>query len=273
MNIDGKILLARDNLWLALSQLRSRQFDHDVTYFWIDAICVNQDDLAERGHQVNLMGEIFSNAHFVVSWLGPGTTETRLAIDAISIYNSIPGTDELGRRDTLARYYHHLVSLLKVPYFGRMWIVQEFVLARDMIMICGSDSFHWDSEMSSIVKKMSTDLFEREDGALRGTVWLASERANRIQQKGYRMDLNRLLVYFRSHKCLDPRDRVYAIIGLLDRTRWRSRAMDYTISREQLWCRIMNGIHEGGLSLFSYTAENLWGALKLPLEDGSLELY
>ncbi|KAL2821837.1 heterokaryon incompatibility protein-domain-containing protein [Aspergillus cavernicola] len=267
--ISGKVLMARDNLWLALLQLRIRQFDHNVLHFWIDAICINQDDISERGHQVNLMGDIYSNAHFVVSWLGSGTIDTRIAIKAISMYNTTP--DESAKSGILAQKDHQIVSLLKLPYFERMWIVQEFILAKEVIMICGPDSFWWDSEMSTIVKKMSMELFDQGDG-LSGTVWLANERANWKQPK-YDMDLDRLLVYFRKHKCLDLRDRVYALMGLLDSTQSRSWTADYTVSREQLWCRVINSIPEDSRVLFSYTALKLWEALELPLEDGSLELF
>ncbi|KAF7870193.1 uncharacterized protein EAF02_009383 [Botrytis sinoallii] len=40
------------------------------TLFWIDAICINQDDLDERSQQVLLMGSIYKNASRVTVWLG-----------------------------------------------------------------------------------------------------------------------------------------------------------------------------------------------------------
>ena len=40
---------------------------------WVDAICINQQDMAERNQQVALMGDIYANASYVLSWLGlPG---------------------------------------------------------------------------------------------------------------------------------------------------------------------------------------------------------
>ena len=37
---------------------------------WIDAICINQDDVFERNHQVRLMGDLYRSATSVLSWLG-----------------------------------------------------------------------------------------------------------------------------------------------------------------------------------------------------------
>ncbi|PSN72337.1 heterokaryon incompatibility, partial [Corynespora cassiicola Philippines] len=37
---------------------------------WIDAICINQRDLAEKGHQVQAMGHIYRKAKEVLIWLG-----------------------------------------------------------------------------------------------------------------------------------------------------------------------------------------------------------
>ncbi|OJI96460.1 hypothetical protein ASPVEDRAFT_35857 [Aspergillus versicolor CBS 583.65] len=270
--ICGKVLMARDSLWLALSQLRTHQPDHEVHHFWIDAICINQDDLAERAHQVNLMGEIYSNARFVVSWLGPGTTALRGAIEAVGKYET--ARERSGKSDVLALNRRHIAPLLKVSYFERMWIVQEFVLARKVFMVCGGgDCFWWDNGMAGIVKEMLTTWNDGVDG-FDVVVWLASERLHR-QEKRSTTELDRLLVYFRRQKCADLRDRVYALIGLLDRTGPRSWIADYTISREHLWCRVIDGRMSDDKAtrvLFSYTASRLWEALELPLEDGSLEL-
>ncbi|KUJ08711.1 HET-domain-containing protein, partial [Mollisia scopiformis] len=55
------------NLALAIRRLRMPDGTRVV---WIDAICVNQEDLNERSQQVQLMREIYSQAWRVVVWLG-----------------------------------------------------------------------------------------------------------------------------------------------------------------------------------------------------------
>ena len=58
------------NLDAALRRLRRRRPDSSSRVIWADAICINQQDDAERSHQVASMGDIFRNAHRVVVWLG-----------------------------------------------------------------------------------------------------------------------------------------------------------------------------------------------------------
>lgn len=55
---------------------------------WIDAICVNQQDLKERGLQVRIMADIYSKATRVVAWLGPEFTDSSMAINCINEINS-----------------------------------------------------------------------------------------------------------------------------------------------------------------------------------------
>jgi hypothetical protein len=50
---------------------------------WVDAICINQRDKAEKGSQIPLMGEIYSWAETVYVWLGTGTPPTDRAMDCL----------------------------------------------------------------------------------------------------------------------------------------------------------------------------------------------
>ena len=55
------------NLFEALLRLRS---DDAPRTLWIDALCINQDDLEEKGHQVARMGRVYREASQVIVWLG-----------------------------------------------------------------------------------------------------------------------------------------------------------------------------------------------------------
>ncbi|KAI5859407.1 heterokaryon incompatibility protein-domain-containing protein [Durotheca rogersii] len=55
------------NLYTALQYLRKTDTERIL---WIDAICINQDDIPEREHQVSLMDQIYANAQQVFCWLG-----------------------------------------------------------------------------------------------------------------------------------------------------------------------------------------------------------
>jgi hypothetical protein len=56
------------NLGAALKDIRSSS---EVVKLWVDAICINQDHLAEKNHQVKNMGSIYWMAERVLVWLGP----------------------------------------------------------------------------------------------------------------------------------------------------------------------------------------------------------
>ncbi|KAH8727341.1 heterokaryon incompatibility protein-domain-containing protein, partial [Phaeosphaeriaceae sp. PMI808] len=61
ISINGSMIMISESLELALRY---------VLVLWADALCINQDDLEERTHQVSLMGDIYRQAECVVAWLG-----------------------------------------------------------------------------------------------------------------------------------------------------------------------------------------------------------
>lgn len=75
--IGGKSFKIRPNLFDFL--LRFRRSCQEPTCIWIDAICVNQNDIPKRTSQVRLMSTIYSQAELVIAWLGiqepPGSLE------------------------------------------------------------------------------------------------------------------------------------------------------------------------------------------------------
>ncbi|KAI8192135.1 hypothetical protein KHU50_013189 [Colletotrichum sp. SAR 10_65] len=85
IEINGQPFHVTQNLYGALQQLSRNGVD---SWLWIDAICIQQSDLAEKTHQVGMMRDIFSNAATVYIWLGPGTEETDQAMDLVSKYGT-----------------------------------------------------------------------------------------------------------------------------------------------------------------------------------------
>jgi hypothetical protein len=57
-------------------------------YFYIDAICINQDDDLEKTHQVNLMAPIFKTASLVIAWLREGDGSGRDSFDWVKTNES-----------------------------------------------------------------------------------------------------------------------------------------------------------------------------------------
>lgn len=78
--VDGETIPARKNLLSALRAFRKRK---DTAYVWVDAVCINQDDLEEKMTQIKLMGDIYSLAERTVIWLGPAGNGSDVAMDLV----------------------------------------------------------------------------------------------------------------------------------------------------------------------------------------------
>ena len=79
------VLSITQDLATALPYLRH---ETQARVFWIDAICVNQQDLKERSQQVERMRDIFSLADRVVVWLGPETHDSTSALSTLQAVSS-----------------------------------------------------------------------------------------------------------------------------------------------------------------------------------------
>jgi hypothetical protein len=58
---------------------------------WADAICIDQTNNSERGHQVNIMGEIYRTARNVVVYLGKSTERTEEGMRSFKFFTEPNG--------------------------------------------------------------------------------------------------------------------------------------------------------------------------------------
>ena len=77
---DGRYFLVRENLFNAMIELGETQLGG---LLWIDAICINQNDVMEQSSQVNMMGRIFQAAETVVVWLGQSSFISSRGLEAM----------------------------------------------------------------------------------------------------------------------------------------------------------------------------------------------
>jgi hypothetical protein len=80
ITVNGSTMHVTLNLYTALQHLR---FGDEDRILWIDAICINQDNIQERRHQVQRMSLVYKEAEQVVVWLGQGTEESDLIMDSM----------------------------------------------------------------------------------------------------------------------------------------------------------------------------------------------
>lgn len=171
VQLDGQDLQVHENLLAALRRLRHTKRARTL---WIDAICIllciDQRNLDERRDQVSLMGSIYEHADQVVVWLGELTTDGLVGTKMLDnyfkyIWQSIK-TEKQKHGYSLAHWKKTLSNsvnlrecadyvdehglgevreLLDRPWWRRVWIIQEAVLARRLVLVCGTELIQWQS--------------------------------------------------------------------------------------------------------------------------------
>ncbi|CAG9996467.1 unnamed protein product [Clonostachys byssicola] len=228
VKLNGEVAWVTWNLYMALSCLRLSDRDR---LLWVDALCINQSNDQERGHQVSHMKQIYQNAEQVLIWLGRAGDDVDLLFDLMT---------QLERRAMLHSNYRKqspdswraiwpamveeqggtqsavyvkrrtaMLELLQREWFRRIWVLQEAASARRALIVCGWRSIS--SRTFALIPSLmdiepdahSRAVLEIMPGHLRGSCWWSEKRT-----------LETLLWKFRSSRASDPRDRVYALLGI-----------------------------------------------------------
>jgi hypothetical protein len=115
ISINKQKLAVTENLHAALLRLRDCSFERIL---WIDAICINQENLKEQGQQVQLMAKIYSKATRVLVWLGETADNSDIALKRIHIAAENESPDSLS--DKIIQ--QAILALLQRPWFRRIWV-------------------------------------------------------------------------------------------------------------------------------------------------------
>lgn len=267
ITIDGSSLAITPALAQALPFLR--YVDQSRT-LWIDAICVNQEDLTERSLQVQKMAALYTYASRVIVWLGPATKDSQLGLRTMSTLRSKISFDiakdistppiEAGvpwtKEDAIIPFdesaIRAIISLLERQWFERLWIVQEIRLANSHALVqAGSDSISWDAFISSCyyLRSKFQNFQGDKDFASR-----FSKVNLRIQPLGLGRpqvfeDFQRLTWDIRNAMCTDPKDRVYALLSLVHKSGAIDLRPDYTKSVGEVYTDVVIHILERSKSL------------------------
>ncbi|KAF2818740.1 HET-domain-containing protein, partial [Ophiobolus disseminans] len=120
IQISGQEFGVADNLFNVLRSLRDAA---EPISLWIDAICINQNDIPERNTQVQKMASIYRSAVEVVGCLG--STRPDFDIGFSLLKKLLIDDEELYLEDSYIPAWEGLVALLDKPYWTRVWILQE----------------------------------------------------------------------------------------------------------------------------------------------------
>ncbi|MCJ1394394.1 hypothetical protein MMC18_007272 [Xylographa bjoerkii] len=253
--VDGQTIEVTVNLESALRHLRLSNCQRTI---WVDAICVNQQDLEERSDQVVLMRDIYSQAVGVVGWLGPETEYSAEAIgllhmlaagthsDKMSTFNPKLAAELEPHRPPRTETLRPLRELCQNPWFLRIWIAQEVALASSLHLQIGHGKVKWEIVFDAIDwLSRSCDFWNtlhaktplEETSALISTImgtisaFLIVRASVGDSSTAGSYSILRLYRYLR---CSDDRDKIY---GLLALTSGFAIRPDYTLPVEEVYQR------------------------------------
>lgn len=189
------------SLKMALQHVR---LPHRVMYIWADQICINQQDLQERAHQVTLMGDIYRKTDHVLVWLG-----LDLDHQAHEIFRWIKQTSLDRKIVQLDDAERHPVEDIfrRCEWFSRLWVVQEVMLPRFGHVYWGSARI----DLKPIIGILQNPYLRGERLFLEEH-WLHRLSHAKLTQNGSRfIDM---LAETKRQNCSDPHDRIYALLGL-----------------------------------------------------------
>ena len=220
---------------------------------WVDAICIDQTSNKERNHQVSMMRSIYERATQVCVWLGPKDDDSNLAFELLyKLRHEITVDTSVKKLLGAQRHQRHLVAITNLfvrDYFFRVWVLQEVACAKKIMVYCGNDSINWSdfvmvqdcvaSNHEAILEKVA--LHNPNLIHLRRCFVYAGPRLFRVPVLDPGSELPELLdvlIQSITKKSTDPRDKVFAIVGLTKAGDDRRLQIDYSKSVCQLFTEV-----------------------------------
>jgi Heterokaryon incompatibility protein (HET) len=328
--VNGYAFPVSENLFFALRQLRQRKLKD---WLWIDAICIDQKNDAEKSTQVQRMRSIYSAAFRVLAWLGEFQCSSRLATTAASqiiwqkwlayIHNeatpqlknnlthnihypsrAAQGTTEnritipleetsfdmlffMGTiwneralvRDMIYEAFqvNHPTELpdwtgiFRNRFFSRIWIVQEIASAQEVVLLSGSEEIGW-KDFFIVWAVLFHGVFQSVDLSPSFPKYAFNWIAEGVKKMAPLMLVSSFFRDYRKFPTMiellracggfeatDPRDKVYAILGIASDSHELGLVADYSKSSLEVFTNLTEKlIQKYGLSILSLNAGLMW---------------
>ncbi|KAJ4348103.1 uncharacterized protein N0V89_009475 [Didymosphaeria variabile] len=260
VQLEGVDVPVSASLHGALFALRAKK---ESVLVWVDALSIDQQNVAERTQQVQLMTYIYSRAISVAIWLGPEADDSTMAMETLS--EATAQSTDSERIESLMSSEHgkaqlsSVVTLFEREYWSRLWVVQEVFNAQEITVYCGATSLPWS------VYRLATNVFWRHksliDHYFPGSLSHGGQRASSTQ-----FTYSQVLVYHgpssipdvssfyglgeesllevmrvcRRKLSADPRDKLYGILGLLPEDIRNEFPVDYSLSVKEVYVRVFD---------------------------------
>ena len=243
--LDGRRYFVTANLE---SFLRHRRDAQDPIDIWVDAVCINQSDVAEKNGQIKLMSLIYMAAAKVMVWLGKEADDSDLAMDELSDMGQGSPYNKL--HIITGNSLTALNKLLSRSWWSRIWVVQEIfwggagIKLDKMRIRCGHKELEWITLVIAAAKMQSHKEDQRQHfPTLEKLFALETFR----YQGGDMKDIpaNERFVFdtvaqFRNFQATEPKDKIYALLGTtLDKNRqpFAGIEVDYSLSVVEVYRR------------------------------------
>ncbi|KAN0102739.1 Heterokaryon incompatibility protein (HET) domain containing protein [Hyaloscypha variabilis] len=209
------------------------------TTLWIDAICINQRDKSEKATQIPLMGQIYERATQVWVWFGAQEESTPRALELLKSAADYlreetgkirPSYSEISLNKTIdnIKWKRHklpepeaveewmpLEIFYRNSWFTRIWVLQEILLAIKATLLIGSFRLDWADICAAtnvfLVKDVASIIQSFSDSLL---LMSRFSRAFHPESRRPILDLDFLLDIGRYCGATEPKDRVFAVLGL-----------------------------------------------------------
>lgn len=215
ISLGGQPFHVRPNLWSCLYYLSLAKQGAGWSHLWVDAICINQEDDAERNVQVGAMDTTYSNAACVSVWLGlpplPDAYQHLLRRDVPTKTLEIDPID----------WHLWLPNLANRPYWSRFWVIQEFLLGAHVEVYCGNSKIMWQDfqemvcRLAGVIAYGDSNIRSETLDSYRALPLVMGRHPDKHPQ--FLQPLQDLLITHSRAECKDPRDRVFALLGLVTR--------------------------------------------------------
>jgi hypothetical protein len=249
ISVSGANLGISRNLAAGLRNFRRRD---KKCRFWADAICINQDSIAERSKQVQIMRDIFSQASKTRVWLGDAMPLDRIAVswvEAKKLQKQDPYTRSIRWINDMMGDPHEteqaLMAFFRRPWYRRIWVVQEVAVSSDIELYFGKFAIPFGDLSYAIQTMMGRELvgFNFDCLAHAGLNAIALMTCLHRDSRGtipkkIKID-DILLQSARDFGATEPRDKIYALLGLPLENWHLMPRVNYTISTKTLYKEIV----------------------------------
>ncbi|OAL55028.1 HET-domain-containing protein [Pyrenochaeta sp. DS3sAY3a] len=205
------------NLAEALKGLRLPKVERML---WVDAICINQYDEKEKELQVKLMHMIYKLAKRVIAWLGSPYDASDSAFDTMEMQSDLPSISAAlsfrigGEKND--NEYGPFEQLMRRPYWSRAWIVQEMMLARSLVIQCGSRVVSY-STLEKVYPNNRQAHFsiEGDESTPRKIHFRGDSEQRILRMETEELSCESFLDCYLDRQCLKRHDNIFAFYNLL----------------------------------------------------------